>query len=162
MPWDWHGSPTFMLVDTFTVLQNIVLGMETVSGAVAMEEAREKLMPSARNMALHPDALVSDITVGMGNGWKFLRCYRNNDILIFDEPTAVLTPRRLKNLCTPCAGWLPREIYHLLPTNSMKLRKQPTAAPSAPGEIIGVVDVASATKESLFRDDGGAKGRFGN
>ena len=142
----------FMLVDTFTVLQNIVLGMETVSGGLLqMEEAREKVdaLSEKYGLKVDPDALVSDITVGMQQRVEILKMRRNNDILIFDEPTAVY-PRRLKNLChharVGCRGEIITATHKL-----NEIKEAPTLHRLAPGEINWCRDVASATKESLPR-----------
>lgn len=92
----------FKLVHNFTVLQNIVLGMETVKhGVLQMEEARKRVLELSEKYKLfvEPDALISDITVGMQQRVEILKMlYRNNEIMIFDEPTAVLTPQEIEEL----------------------------------------------------------------
>ncbi len=92
----------FKLVDTFTTLENIVLGMETVKhGILQMGEARKKVLELSEQYGLQidPDAKISDVTVGMQQRVEILKMlYRENDILIFDEPTAVLTPQEIDDL----------------------------------------------------------------
>ena len=92
----------FKLVHNFTVLQNIILGSETVRGGLLrMKEAREKVVALSKkySLSINPDALISDITVGMQQRVEILKMlYRDNDILIFDEPTAVLTPQEIDEL----------------------------------------------------------------
>ncbi len=92
----------FKLVHNFTVLQNIVLGMETVkNGFLKMDDARKKIMDLSEryNLFIDPDALISDITVGMQQRVEILKMlYRDNEIMIFDEPTAVLTPQEIDEL----------------------------------------------------------------
>ena len=92
----------FKLVHNFTVLENIVLGVEsTRHGMLCMEEARQKVMALSQQYGLFikPDALISDITVGMQQRVEILKMlYRDNEILIFDEPTAVLTPQEIEEL----------------------------------------------------------------
>ncbi|MDO5572426.1 MAG: ABC transporter ATP-binding protein [bacterium] len=92
----------FKLVHNFTVLQNIVLGMETVEhGMLKMDEARKKvvMLSEKYNLLVDPDALIEDITVGMQQRVEILKMlYRDNEILIFDEPTAVLTPQEIDEL----------------------------------------------------------------
>ena len=92
----------FKLVHNFTVLQNIVLGMESVKyGLMEMKEARKKVVALSEkyNLFVEPDALISDITVGMQQRVEILKMlYRENEILIFDEPTAVLTPQEIDEL----------------------------------------------------------------
>ena len=84
----------FKLVECFTVLDNIIMGVEPVkAGFLQKKEAREKVLALSEKYGLKvdPDALVEDITVGMQQRTEILKMlYRENEILIFDEPTAVL------------------------------------------------------------------------
>ena len=86
----------FKLVHNFTVLQNIILGAETTkNGFLKMDEARKKVVELSDRYGLFvdPDLEIQDITVGMQQRVEILKMlYRENEILIFDEPTAVLTP----------------------------------------------------------------------
>ena len=93
----------FKLVECFTVLDNIILGVEPVSklGFLKKAEARQRLIELSRKygLSVDPDARISDITVGMQQRTEILKMlYRENDILIFDEPTAVLTPQEIEEL----------------------------------------------------------------
>ena len=92
----------FKLVQCFTVLENIILGVEsTKGGMLQMEEARAKVMELSEKYGLQvdPDAKIEDITVGMQQRTEILKMlYRDNEILIFDEPTAVLTPQEIEEL----------------------------------------------------------------
>ena len=92
----------FKLVECFSVLDNIIMGMEpTKHGFLQKKEAREKVMALSEKYGLQidPDALVEDITVGMQQRTEILKMlYRDNEILIFDEPTAVLTPQEIDEL----------------------------------------------------------------
>ena len=92
----------FKLVHNFTVLENIILGVETVKrGRLEMAAARERVqtLSAQYNLAVDPDAFISDITVGMQQRVEILKMlYRDNEILIFDEPTAVLTPQEIDEL----------------------------------------------------------------
>ncbi len=92
----------FKLVENFTVLENIVLGVESARhGFLRMVEAREKVLQLSQRYQLRidPDALISEITVGMQQRVEILKMlYRDNEILIFDEPTAVLTPQEIQEL----------------------------------------------------------------
>ena len=92
----------FKLVDVFTVLDNIILGAETTKlGFIQKKEARKKVLSLSEKYGLHvdPDALIEDITVGMQQRVEILKMlYRDNEILIFDEPTAVLTPQEIEEL----------------------------------------------------------------
>jgi len=92
----------FMLVDTFTVTENIILGKETTKGGfidikTAEEEVRK--ISERYGLAVDPQAKVANISVGMQQRVEILKTlYRGADILIFDEPTAVLTPQEIKEL----------------------------------------------------------------
>ena len=92
----------FKLVECFTVLDNIIMGVEpTKHGFLQKAEAREKVLALSEKYGLHvdPDALIEDITVGMQQRTEILKMlYRDNEILIFDEPTAVLTPQEIDEL----------------------------------------------------------------
>ena len=92
----------FKLVECFTVLENIILGVEpNKAGFLQKDQAREKVMKLSEQYGLHvdPDALIEDITVGMQQRTEILKMlYRDNEILIFDEPTAVLTPQEIEEL----------------------------------------------------------------
>lgn len=92
----------FKLVDCFTVLDNIMLGVEnTRLGVVEKKKAYEKIMKLSDRygLFLKPDELVENITVGMQQRTEIMKMlYRDNEILIFDEPTAVLTPNEIKEL----------------------------------------------------------------
>jgi len=92
----------FKLVECFSVLDNIIMGVEPCKhGFLQKGEAREKVIALSEKYGLHvdPDALVEDITVGMQQRTEILKMlYRDNEILIFDEPTAVLTPQEIEEL----------------------------------------------------------------
>lgn len=92
----------FKLVECFSVLDNIILGVEPNKlGFLNKAEARKKVTELSEKYGLHinPDALIEDITVGMQQRTEILKMlYRDNEILIFDEPTAVLTPQEITEL----------------------------------------------------------------
>ena len=92
----------FKLIDVFTVLDNIILGAETTKlGFLQKQEARKKVQALSERYGLKVDldAKVEDITVGMQQRVEILKMlYRDNEILIFDEPTAVLTPQEIDEL----------------------------------------------------------------
>ena len=92
----------FKLIDVFTVLDNIILGAETTKlGFIQRKEARKKVEELSEKYGLKVDldAKVEDITVGMQQRVEILKMlYRDNEILIFDEPTAVLTPQETDKL----------------------------------------------------------------
>ncbi|MBO4265699.1 MAG: ABC transporter ATP-binding protein [Lachnospiraceae bacterium] len=92
----------FKLVQCFSVLDNIILGDETVKhGFLQKDVCRKKIMELSDKYGLmvDPDAIIEDITVGMQQRTEILKMlYRDNEILIFDEPTAVLTPAEIDEL----------------------------------------------------------------
>ena len=125
----------FKLVECFTVLDNIIMGVEpTKHGLLQKKEAREKVLALSEKYGLKvdPDALVSDISVGMQQRVEILKMlYRDNEILIFDEPTAVLTPQEIDELMKIMKELTRRaNPFSSSPISSTKSRPWPTAAPS--------------------------------
>ena len=92
----------FMLVEAFTVAENIILGSEiTKNGVLDIAEATKeiKALSERYGLAVDPAAKVADISVGAQQRVEILKTlYRGADILIFDEPTAVLTPSEIDEL----------------------------------------------------------------
>ena len=93
----------FMLVENFTVTENIVLGNEvtTAGGVLDPKRAREKVLEIVEEYGfdVDPDAKIEDISVGMQQRVEILKAlYRGADTLILDEPTAVLTPQEIEKL----------------------------------------------------------------
>lgn len=145
----------FMLVHNFTVLESIVLGHETTKGGfLKMDEARKKVVDLSEKykFRIDPDAQISDITVGMQQKVEILKMlYCDNEILIFDEPTAVLTPQEIDELM---------KIMKLLVTEGKsivfithKLNEIKAVADRCSilrkGKYIGTVEVADTTKEQM-------------
>ena len=145
----------FKLVDNFTVLQNIVLGMETtVHGVIRMAEARKRVMELSEryNLAIDPDAKIEDITVGQQQRVEILKMlYRNNEIMIFDEPTAVLTPQEIDELMEIMKNLIQEGKSILFITHKLNEIKQVAdrCAVLRRGKYIGTIDVASATQEEM-------------
>ena len=145
----------FKLVHNFTVLQNIVLGIETVKGGkLQMKEAREKVIALSNkyNLAVDPDALISDITVGMQQRVEILKMlYRDNDILIFDEPTAVLTPQEIDELMKVMKGLADEGKSIIFITHKLNEIKAVADRCSVlrRGKYIGTVDVKTTDKEAM-------------
>ncbi|MFZ9197621.1 MAG: ABC transporter ATP-binding protein [Bacilli bacterium] len=92
----------FKLVDVFSVLDNILLGAEPMKGVVVdRQRAKKEILALSEQykLAIDIDAKIEDISVGMQQRVEILKMlYRKNDILIFDEPTAVLTPQEIEEL----------------------------------------------------------------
>ncbi|KYD00072.1 ABC transporter ATP-binding protein [Heyndrickxia sporothermodurans] len=92
----------FMLVDTFTVTENIILGKEPKSGGtIDIKKAEKEVQEISQRygLAVNPKAKIADISVGMQQRVEILKTlYRGAEIIIFDEPTAVLTPQEITEL----------------------------------------------------------------
>ncbi|MBQ9347015.1 MAG: ABC transporter ATP-binding protein, partial [Oscillibacter sp.] len=147
----------FKLVECFTVLDNIILGVEPCqNGFLRKEEARKKVLDLSVKYGLKvdPDALVEDITVGMQQRTEILKMlYRDNEILIFDEPTAVLTPQEIDELMVIMKN-LAAEGKSIL-FISHKLNEIMTVADRCSvlrkGKYIGTVEIAKTTPQELSR-----------
>ena len=145
----------FKLVECFTVLDNIIMGVEpTKHGFLQKAEAREKVLALSEKYGLHvdPDALIEDITVGMQQRTEILKMlYRENEILIFDEPTAVLTPQEIDELMQIMRN-LAAEGKSIL-FISHKLAEIMAVADRCSvlrkGKYIGTVETANTTAEEL-------------
>jgi len=91
----------FKLVHNFTVTENIVLGMEPKGLLLNLEDAAKKIksLSDKYNLDVDPFAKIEDVSVGMQQRVEILKMlYRDAEVLIFDEPTAVLTPQEIKEL----------------------------------------------------------------
>ena len=92
----------FMLVDTLSVLDNVILGMEPKAGpAIDYAAARKRVVELIEELGfdLDPDAIIEDLPVGAQQRVEILKTlYRDAKILILDEPTAVLTPQEVEEL----------------------------------------------------------------
>jgi general nucleoside transport system ATP-binding protein len=145
----------FKLVHTFTVLQNIVLGIEdTQYGVLQMSEARKRVVNLSNQYGLRidPDALIDDISVGMQQRVEILKMlYRNNDILIFDEPTAVLTPQEIEELMKIMKLLISEGKSIVFITHKLNEIKAVADRVSVlrQGKYIGTVDVSDTSKEQM-------------
>ncbi|MBS6195854.1 MAG: ABC transporter ATP-binding protein [Clostridiales bacterium] len=145
----------FKLVHNFTVLESIVLGRETVKmGVLKMEDARKKVMELSEKykFKIDPDAYISDITVGMQQRVEILKMlYCDNDILIFDEPTAVLTPQEIAELMKVMKQLVSEGKSIIFITHKLNEIKEVANRCSVlrKGKYIGTIDVASTTKEEM-------------
>lgn len=93
----------FMLVPVFTVTENVMLGVESVKNGVMLDRktAAERIREISRRFGLKvdPEARIEDLPVGVQQRVEIIKVlYREADILIFDEPTAVLTPQEVEEL----------------------------------------------------------------
>ena len=145
----------FKLIDVFTVLDNIILGAETTkAGFLQKKEARKKVEALSQRYGLKVDldAKVEDITVGMQQRVEILKMlYRDNEILIFDEPTAVLTPQEIDELMDTMREFAKEGksilfISHKL-NEIMAVADRVTVLRK--GKYIGTVDTKDTDKQSL-------------
>ena len=147
----------FKLVECFTVLDNIILGVEPNKlGFLQKAEARKKVVALSEKYGLRvdPDALVSDISVGMQQRVEILKMlYRDNEILIFDEPTAVLTPQEIDELMEIMRGFKKEGKSILFITHKLNeiMAVADRCTVLRKGKYVGVVDIAGTTKEELSR-----------
>lgn len=147
----------FKLVEVFTVLENIILGVEPSKfGFLQKKEAREKVLQLSEKYGLkvNPDALIEKISVGMQQRVEILKMlFRDNEILIFDEPTAVLTPQEIDELMEIMRGFAREGKSILFITH--KLNEIMAVADRVTvlwkGKCVGTVDVKDTTKEELSR-----------
>ena len=145
----------FKLVECFSVLDNIILGVEPNKlGFLQKAEARKKVVALSEKYGLRvdPDALISDISVGMQQRVEILKMlYRDNEILIFGEPTAVLTPQEIDELMQIMRN-LAAEGKSIL-FISHKLAEIMAVADRCSvlrkGKYIGTVETANTTMEEL-------------
>ena len=147
----------FKLIDVFSVLDNIILGAEdTKMGFLQKKEARKKVQALSERYGLKVDldAKIENITVGMQQRVEILKMlYRDNEVLIFDEPTAVLTPQEIDELMQIMKGLAAEGksilfISHKL-NEIMAVSDRVTVLRK--GKYIGTVNTAETSKEELSR-----------
>ena len=147
----------FKLVECFTVLDNIILGAEPCKGVVVdRKQARQRVLELSERYGLKvdPDARVEDISVGMQQRVEILKMlYRDNEILIFDEPTAVLTPQEIDELMEIMRGFKAEGKSILFITH--KLAEIKAVADRCTvlrkGKYMGTVDVKDTSVEEMSR-----------
>lgn len=145
----------FMLVEAFTVAENIILGNEVVKkGVLDLKKASQDILDLSHKygLAVDPDAKVADISVGAQQRAEILKTlYRGADILIFDEPTAVLTPSEIHELMEIMKHLVKEGKSIILITH--KLDEIRAVADRVTvirrGKSIETVDVAGATSQEL-------------
>ena len=145
----------FKLVECFSVLDNIILGVEpNKMGFLQKQEARKKVIDLSEKYGLHvdPDAIIEDITVGMQQRTEILKMlYRDNEVLIFDEPTAVLTPQEIEELMKIMKELTKEGKSILFITHKLDEIKAVADRCTVlrKGKYVGTVDVATTSKEEL-------------
>ena len=145
----------FKLIDVFTVLDNIILGAEdTKLGFLQKQQARKKVEELSQRYGLKVDlnAKVEDITVGMQQRVEILKMlYRDNEILIFDEPTAVLTPQEIDELMGVMKGFAAEGKSILFITHKLNeiMAVADRCTVLRKGKCIGTVNICDTNKQEL-------------
>lgn len=147
----------FKLVEVFTVLDNIILGTEPLkNGFLNRKYARNKVQELSRRygLSVDPDARIEDITVGMQQRVEILKMlYRKNEILIFDEPTAVLTPQEISELMDIMKNLASEGKSILFITHKLNeiMAVSDRCSVLRKGKCIGTVETKYTSKEELSR-----------
>lgn len=145
----------FKLVEVFTVLENIILGVEPNKfGFLQKVEAHKKVseLSERYGLKIEPDALIEDISVGMQQRVEILKMlYRDNEILIFDEPTAVLTPQEIDELMQIMRNFTKEGKSILFITHKLNeiMAVADRCTVLRKGKYMGTVEIANTTKEEL-------------
>lgn len=145
----------FQLVPVMTVVDNVMLGSESVRGAFLNREAaaaRITELSERYNMAMDPYALVEDLPVGVRQRVEIIKAlYRQADILILDEPTAVLTPQEIEGLFAVMDLLRKQGKSIIFITHKLKevLRVADRIGVLRRGEVVGEADPKTATQATL-------------
>ncbi len=145
----------FKLVECFTVLDNIILGVETTkAGFLLKDEARKKVtqLSEKYGLSVDLDAIIENSTVGMQQRTEILKMlYRDNEVLIFDEPTAVLTPQEIKELMNIMKNLAAEGKSILFITHKLAeiMEVADRCSVLRKGKYIGTVDIKDTTPEEL-------------
>ncbi|MDP4088587.1 MAG: ABC transporter ATP-binding protein [Bacillota bacterium] len=145
----------FKLIHNFTVTENIILGIEKVrKGKIDIQTASKRIkeLSDRYKLSVDPNAKIEDISVGMQQRVEILKMlYRESEILIFDEPTAVLTPQEIQELMAVMRSMAAEGKTILLITH--KLREIKAVADRCTvirkGRSIATVNVKETTEEKM-------------
>ena len=147
----------FKLVENFTVTENIILGCEPKKGLVVdIKSAAKKIEELSKSYGLNVDpyAKIEDISVGMQQRVEILKMlYKNADILIFDEPTAVLTPQEIEDLMKIIKNLIKEGKSIILITHKLKEIKEVSDRCTVirKGKYIGTVDTKDTTEAQMAK-----------
>ena len=145
----------FMLIQPFTVTENIVLGTEPVKGIkLDMETARKNVVEISERygLAIDPDAKIEDISVGMQQRVEILKAlYRGAETLILDEPTSSLTPQEIVELIKIMHSLTADGKSIIIITHKLKEIKESAdfCTIIRLGKYIDTVDVEKVTEDDL-------------
>lgn len=145
----------FMLVESFSVRENIALGYEPVKkGFVDKKEAKKKVLELSEkfNMKINPDSIVRDLSVGLKQKVEILKAlYRGAKILILDEPTAVLTPQETTELFVQLKNLKDQGFTVIFITHKLREVKEISDRISVmrAGKMITTVNTADVTESEI-------------
>ncbi|MDX9958782.1 MAG: ABC transporter ATP-binding protein [Spirochaetia bacterium] len=145
----------FKLVHNFTVSENIILGMEPRQGLtidIKAADAKVKELSVLYGLDVDPHAKIEDISVGMQQRVEILKMlYRDAELLIFDEPTAVLTPQEIRELMAIMKRLVAEGKTILLITHKLKEIKEAADVCTVlrRGRLVGTVPVAETSEAQL-------------
>lgn len=147
----------FKLVDNFTVLDNIIMGVEPIKGVfIDRKSARERIIELSEKYKLFvdPDAYIEDISVGMQQRVEIIKMlYRENEVLIFDEPTAVLTPQEIEELLMIMKNFTKEGKSIIFITHKLNeiMEVSDRCTVLRKGKYMGTVDIKQSSKKELSR-----------
>ncbi len=155
----------FKLVHNFTITENIILGMEPKGFKIDLSKAREKIIQLSKkyNLNVDPDERIENVSVGMQQRVEILKMlYRDAEILIFDEPTAVLTPQEIIELMKIMRNLIDEGKSIIVITHKLKEIKQVADRCTVirRGKVIDTVDVKTSTLEEMAEKMVGRKISF--
>ncbi|WP_297636280.1 ABC transporter ATP-binding protein [uncultured Clostridium sp.] len=148
----------FKLVENFTVTENIILGCEPKKFGVMVDKASaaKKIQELSKkyNLNVDPNSKIEDISVGMQQRVEILKMlYRNANVLIFDEPTAVLTPQEIKELMNIIRDLIKEGKSVIIITHKLKEIKEiaDRCTVIRRGKYIGTVDVKETNEAEMAK-----------
>ncbi|MEG2158748.1 MAG: ABC transporter ATP-binding protein, partial [Clostridia bacterium] len=147
----------FKLIDVFSVVDNIILGYEPMKrGFIARKEAKQRVIDLCEkyNMTIDPDALIENLTVGQQQKVEILKMlFRNNEILIFDEPTAVLTPQEIEELLNAMKDFAKQGKSILFITHKLNeiMAVADRCTVLRKGACVGTVEIKDTDKQQLSK-----------
>ncbi len=147
----------FKLVHNFTITENIVLGMEPKKGlSLNLADASRRIRDLSEHYGLNvdPDAITEDVSVGMQQRVEILKMlYRDAEVLIFDEPTSVLTPQEIQDLMQIMRNLIEEGKSIILITHKLKEIKAiaDRCTVIRRGKVIGTVQVQATTEAEMAR-----------
>ena len=147
----------FMLVDTMTVAENIILGAETGNiASLDLEKANKDIteLSNELKLGINPKALIEDLSVGQQQRVELLKAlYRNAEFLILDEPTAVLTPQEVEDFFNILRRMKDQGKTIVIITHKLEevLAISDEVTVMRDGKSVGFVETSQTTKEELAK-----------